>query len=175
MATFDGVKSVLMTAVIGFIGSAFGIGVPTGLAVAPIDYTQAACNIDCSARLSWTAPAEGTPTGYKVYRRLAAHEHPTLAGSVGADTTSFTDSTATVGALYSYTVTAVDGDGESAESNAVSYRKVKLISGTGCGSWSITEGTVDTGNKFTLAGLYDGSTATGTRSGGVGDLCRHIQ
>ena len=165
MATFDGVKSVLMTAVIGFVGSAFGIGAPTGLAVAPIDYTQAACNIDCSARLSWTAPAEGTPTGYKVYRRLAAHEHPTLAGSVGADATSFTDSTATVGALYSYTVTAVDGDGESAESNAVSYRKVKLISGTDCGSWSITEGTVDTGNKFTLAGLYDGSTTTGTRSG----------
>ena len=165
MSTFGRVKSVLMTAVIGFFGSAFGIGAPMGLSVAPIDYTQTACNIDCSARLIWTAPAEGTPTGYKVYRRLAAHEHPTLAGSVGADATSFTDSTATVGALYLYTVTAVDGDGESAESNAVSHRKVKLISGTDCGSWSITEGTVDTGNKFTLAGLYDGSTTTGTRSG----------
>lgn len=164
MATFDGVKSVLMTAVIGFIGSAFGIGAPTGLAVAPIDYTQAACNIDCSARLSWTAPAEGTPTGYKVYRRLAAHEHPTLAGSVGADATSFTDSTATVGALYSYTVTAVDGDGESAESTALTYRRVKRVSGADCGAWSITEGSVDTANKFTLAGLYDGTTTTGTRS-----------
>ena len=166
MATFDGVKSVLMTAVIGFIGSAFGIGAPTGLAVAPIDYTQAACNIDCSARLSWTAPAEGTPTLYKVYRRLAAHEHPTLAGSVGADATSFTDSTATVGALYSYTVTAVDGDGESAESNAVSYRKVVNMSTKANGVWSNTGTATTSWGNFSLAYLGDDNTSTAARLDG---------
>ena len=77
-------------------GAASAAEAPTGLAVAAIDYTQAACDIDCSARLSWTAPASGSPTGYNVYRRIAASENPTLAGSVDGATTTFTDMTATV-------------------------------------------------------------------------------
>ena len=68
MTTSHNGKLGLVMAIIGLAGGVFGIDAPTGLSVAQIDYTQAACNIDCSARLSWTAPAEGAPTGYKVYR-----------------------------------------------------------------------------------------------------------
>ena len=69
---------------------------PTGLSVAAIDYTQAACNIDGSAQLSWTAPA-GSPTGYNVYRRIAANENPTLAGTDAAPTTTYPAQTHKIG------------------------------------------------------------------------------
>jgi fibronectin type 3 domain-containing protein len=103
----------LATTIVCLAGITFGADAPTGLSVAQIDYTQAACNIDCSARLSWTAPA-GSPTGYNVYRRIAANENPTLAGTVAAPATTFTDTAATVGQSYLYTVTAVDAGVESA-------------------------------------------------------------
>ena len=126
-AAFLSTKHVFAALVVGLAGTAFGIGAPTGLAVAPVDYTQADCNLDCSAKLSWTAPADGAPTGYRIYRRLAAHEHPTLAGTVDAGTTAFTDTTAAVGRLYQYTVAAVDAEGEGAESAPVSYRKLENV------------------------------------------------
>jgi len=147
-------KRGLVLVLVGLIGSAFGIEAPTGLTVGQVDYTQAACNIDCSARLSWTAPAEGTPTGYKIYRRLAAHEHPTLAGTVGADTTTFTDSTAAVGRLYSYTVTATDAGGESAESSAVSYRKLENVALASKGNATLNNPTLGSG---AVANANDGA------------------
>ena len=147
------------TAAVSFLAAsaAFAIDAPTGLSVAPIDYTQAACNIDCSARLSWTAPA-GSPTGYNVYRRIAANENQTLAGTVDGATTSFTDSTATVGQPYIYTVTALDAGGESAESAAVSFRKVEnvVLGSKGYGTWNSYSSVNANGPEV----LNDGSTAT---------------
>ena len=147
-------------------GAALAADAPTGLAVAAIDYTQAACNIDCSARLSWTVPA-GSPTGYNVYRRIAAGETPTLAGTVTAPTTSFTDTTATVGQSYLYTVTAIDGEGESAESAAVSFRKVENVATTANGTWS-NSGTLTSWGGMALANLNDGDVATAARLEGWG-------
>jgi len=170
MKTAFGWKHGLMTAIIGLVGSAFGIGAPGGLTVAQIDYTQAACNLDCSAKLSWTTPAEGTPTGYKIYRRMAAHEQPTLAGTVGADTTTFTDSTATVGQTYLYTVTTTDADGESAESEAVSFRKVVNMATTANGTWSLSGTMTTSWGNYKIAHLNDGNVSTGTRIEGAGSF-----
>ena len=146
--------------------AALAADAPTGLAVAAIDYTQASCNIDCSARLSWTAPA-GSPTGYNVYRRIAATETPTLAGTVPSPTTTFTDTTATVGQSYLYTVTAVDAGGESAESASVSFRKVENVATTANGTWS-NSGTLTTWGGMSLANLSDGDVATAARLEGWG-------
>ncbi|MBQ6245236.1 MAG: fibronectin type III domain-containing protein, partial [Kiritimatiellae bacterium] len=147
-------------------GTALAIDAPTGLAVAAIDYTQASCNIDCSAHLSWTAPA-GSPTGYNVYRRIAAGETPTLAGTVAAPTTTFSDTAATVGQSYLYTVTAVDAGGESAESAAVSFRKVANVATKANGTWT-NSGTLTTWGGMALANLNDGDVATAARLEGWG-------
>ena len=165
MRTIRNIRHGLAVAIIAFAGNVFGIGAPTGLSVAPINYTQAACNIDCSAKLSWTAPAEGAATGYKIYRRIAAAETPTLAGTVDAATTSFTDSTATVGQLYLYTVTAVDAEGESEESASVSYRKVENVATKANGTWT-NSGSLTSG--YSLSNLNDGNTATFSRIEGWG-------
>ncbi len=157
----------LVMAVFGLICSAFGLGAPSGLTVTPVDFTQAACNIDCSARLSWTAPSEGSPTGYKVYRRIAANERPTLAGTVAAPTTSFTDSSATVGQTCIYTVVAVDAGGESSESDAVSFRKVENVATKANGAWT-NSGTLTSWGSFSLANLNDGDVATAARLEGWG-------
>lgn len=161
MKTIRNIRQGLAVAIIALAGNVFGIGAPTGLSVAPIDYTQAACNIDCSAKLSWTAPSDGAATGYKIYRRIAAAETPTLAGEVDAATTSFTDSTATVGQLYLYTVTAVDAQGESVESDAVSYRKVENVATKANGTWT-NSGTLSSWANQ-LGNLNDGNVSTFAR------------
>ena len=162
-------RRLIALAIAAVASSVFGIGAPTGLTVQSVDYSQAACNIDCSARLSWTAPADAAPTGYKVYRRLAAAESPTLAGTVEGAVTSFTDSTATVGQLYLYTVAAVDANGESAESESVSYRKVENVATTANGTWTNTGSSLTTGlGSFSLANLNDGNVGTSARLEGGG-------
>ena len=169
MRTIRNIRHGLAVAIIALAGNVFGIGAPTGLSVAPIDYTQAACNIDCSAKLSWTAPAEGAATGYKIYRRIAAAETPTLAGTVDGATTSFTDLTATVGQLYLYTVTAVDADGESAESDAVSYRKVENVATKANGAFSNAVSPLTSGwGNYSLDHLNDGNVGTAARLEGAG-------
>ena len=156
----------LATTIVCLAGITFGADAPTGLSVAQIDYTQAACNIDCSARLSWTAPA-GLPTGYNVYRRIAAGENPTLVGAVDGATTSFIDTAATVGQSYLYTVTSVDAGGESAESAAVSFRKVENVATTANGTWS-NSGALTTWGGMALANLNDGNVASAARLEGWG-------
>ena len=160
-------RRLIALAIAAMASSVFGIGAPTGLTVQPVDYSQAACNIDCSARLSWTAPVDAAPTGYKVYRRLAAAEIPTLAGTVDGAVTSFTDSTATVGQLYLYTVAAVDANGESAESESVSYRKVENVATKANGTWT-NSGSLTTWGSFSLSNLNDGNIATSSRIEGWG-------
>ena len=157
-------RRLIALAIAALSSSVFGIGAPTGLTVQTVDFKQAACNIDCSARLSWTAPADAAPTGYKVYRRIAAAENPTLAGTVEGAVTSFTDSTATVGQLYLYTVAAVDAEGESEESASVSYRKVENVATKANGTWT-SNGTITTGWGiiFSFDYLNDGNVGTSAR------------
>lgn len=68
--------------------------------------------------LSWTAPAGGAATGYKVYR-LAAGAAPALAGSTAGNVTQFSD-TVTADGVYSYYVVAENGTTTGQPSNAVS-------------------------------------------------------
>lgn len=158
-------RRLIALAIAVLSSSVFGIGAPTGLTVQTVDFKQAACNIDCSARLSWTAPTDAAPTAYKVYRRIAAAETPTLAGTVDGATTSFTDSTAMVGQLYLYTVAAVDAEGESEESASVSYRKVENVATKANGTWT-NSGSLTSG--YSLLNLNDGNTATFSRIEGWG-------
>jgi hypothetical protein len=61
-----------------------------------------------SVRLDWTASTDGVGvTGYDLRRGT------TLVGSVGGDTTSYTDATVSPDTSYSYTVTARDAAGNS--------------------------------------------------------------
>lgn len=162
-------RRLIAIAITAVASSVFGIDAPTGLSVAPINYTQAACNIDCSAKLSWTASSDGAATGYKIYRRIAAAETPTLAGTVDAATTSFTDLTATVGQLYLYTVTAVDAEGESAESDAVTYRKVENVATKANGAFSNAVSPLTSGwGNYSLDNLNDGNVGTAARLEGAG-------
>ena len=68
-----------------------------------------------SPSLSWSAPSsEASITNYKIYRGGSLHD------TIGA-TTSYSDSTSIVsGTTYSYTVSAVSGVGEGAQSGSTS-------------------------------------------------------
>ena len=95
--TATGTKEIVITAV--------PASVPTGLAVA---------SQSTGVVLTWNV-ATGA-SSYKVYRA----ESGGAASVVGTvDVTTFTDKTATPGVTYSYSVTAVNGAGESARSSTV--------------------------------------------------------
>jgi hypothetical protein len=70
--------------------------------------------------LSWRAPDDhgSAITGYRVYRKTASTAATQIA-SLGASANGYTDSAITAGETYTYTVTAVNAVGESAQSNAV--------------------------------------------------------
>ncbi len=70
--------------------------------------------------ISWRKPRP-LPVGYRIYRATGRFAPYTLVGTVNEpDLTSFTDATdLTPAATYVYTVTAFDGQKESAPSNAV--------------------------------------------------------
>jgi fibronectin type 3 domain-containing protein len=71
-----------------------------------------------SVSLSWSVPANGGSaiTGYNVYRGSTSGGEALL-GSVGATTTTYTDTAIVTGTAYYYEVTATNGIGESARSN----------------------------------------------------------
>ena len=71
--------------------------------------------------LTWQAPASNggsAITGYNVYRGTASGAETLLAGNMSG--TSYTDSAVTGGTQYFYKVTAVNANGESADSNEAS-------------------------------------------------------
>jgi len=65
-----------------------------------------------SVQLAWSAPASGTPTGYKIYRNAALLTTVT--------TLSYTDLAVTNGSTYTYYLKAVYPDGDSDPTAAVS-------------------------------------------------------
>jgi hypothetical protein len=70
--------------------------------------------------LSWQAPdSHNSPiTSYTVYRKTASTAAAAIA-TVGGGATQYTDTAITAGETYTYTVTATNAVGESAQSNAV--------------------------------------------------------
>ena len=88
---------------------------PIAPASAPSAPSLAASAGDATIALTWNAPADGGSalTGYRVDRSTSSGTE-TLFASVGASTTSFTDSTVGNGVTYYYQVTARNSVGESA-------------------------------------------------------------
>ncbi len=74
-----------------------------------------------SVALSWSAPAtnNGSPvSSYRIYRGISSGAE-TYLGSVGAGLTSYTDTAVNSGTMYYYTITAINGLGESVQSGEV--------------------------------------------------------
>ena len=71
--------------------------------------------------LTWQAPNDGgsTITGYKVYRKAGTGSYSVLA-TLGAGTTSYSDTQLVAGQAYTYKLSAVNANGEGAASNEVS-------------------------------------------------------
>ncbi|MFN8498610.1 MAG: fibronectin type III domain-containing protein [Anaerolineae bacterium] len=71
-----------------------------------------------NVRLTWSAPPtnNGSPlSSYRIYRGVSSGGETFLA-SVGAGVTSYTDSAVNTGTTYYYTITAINGLGESGQS-----------------------------------------------------------
>ncbi|MEA2902055.1 MAG: hypothetical protein QOH36_1942 [Actinomycetota bacterium] len=71
--------------------------------------------------LMWTAPVTGPVTGYNVYRKTASTAFAKIA-DIGA-TTSYSDSSGTVGVTYTYAVSAENGTREGPLSNQVNVTR----------------------------------------------------
>lgn len=90
--------------------------------------TPASVAADCGNQkiiVSW--PTVTGASSYNVYRSTSAGATGTLAGN--STTTSYIDTSGTVGATYYYTVKAVNSSGESAASSEVSETFYKLLAG----------------------------------------------
>ena len=117
---------------------------PTGAPQSPTALTITTNYL--SLTLNWTA-ALGSPTGYNVKRSTSTGAETTLPAGTNVSGTSFTDTTVVVGTQYFYTVSAVNGDGESADSSEVS---------------GIAPGTPSAYESFNYGSLANGTATTGT-------------
>ncbi len=134
-----------------------------------------------SLTLNWTA-ALGAPTSYNVKRSITSGTEVTLASGTNVTGTTFTDNTVVIGTNYFYTVSAINGSGEGADSSEVtgaapgtpsayeSFNYSSLTNGiasTGAGftgNWMITNGaSVVTG--LTYPNLYTSNSALQVTSG----------
>ena len=86
---------------------------PTGLAGQELSGAR--------VRLTWTDHA-GNELGFRVQRARGSQGTFVLVGSVAANVTTFTDTTATAGKTYRYRVRAYNDEGPSSWSNTVSIR-----------------------------------------------------
>lgn len=109
--------------------------------------------------VSW--PAATGATSYNVYRSTTTGTAGTLAGS--STTTSYVDTSGTVGATYYYTVKAVNSSGASAASAEVSETFYKLLAGALQGK------SLSLANNVTT---YAGSSGFGGFTDGVGSAAR---
>ena len=73
-----------------------------------------------SVTLNWTAPTQGTVTGYRVFRGTDADSLSPIVQDTGNTSTEYTDSTVAVETTYHYAVLALSQDGDGAQSAAVS-------------------------------------------------------
>jgi len=145
-------------------------GLPTGLPGAPVNLQAEPGNR--MAKLTWEAPEDdgGTPiTSYRIYRALGT-EDAGMAGEVDGDVLLFEDTGLINNQQYKYHVTAVNGRGESSQSQIV------LVLPLGLASKPLSL-TIATGDSFIDLGwgtpASDGGAAIsgynvykGTRSGG---------
>lgn len=91
--------------------------VPTGLAATPGNNQVA---------LTWTAPAIGSPTSYKVLRGIVSGTY-TITNTTAS--TSYTDATAVNGTPYYYVVRAVNATGASTNSSEVTATPAAFVNG----------------------------------------------
>ena len=73
-----------------------------------------------SVTLNWTAPTQGTVTGYRVFRGTDADSLSAIAQDTGNTSTEYTDSTVAEETAYHYAVLALSQDGDGAQSAALS-------------------------------------------------------
>ncbi len=103
--------------------------------------------------VSWSAVTGAS--SYNVYRSTSAGVTGTLAGS--STTTSYVDTSGTVGATYYYTVKAVNSSGEGAASSEVSETFYRLLAGAMQGkSLSITGAVTTFAGSSGFSGLTNG-------------------
>ncbi|MGW1670297.1 fibronectin type III domain-containing protein [Streptomyces sp. NPDC002324] len=113
---------------------------PAGLTAAYSDTTQ-------QTGLSWRKNAEADLAGYRVYRRVAATTATDwqILRTLGATTTSYTDTPAATGETYEYLVRAYDKAGNrSADTSTASVTSVAVTTPTG-----LTATGTDTGIHLT--------------------------
>ena len=73
-----------------------------------------------SVTLSWTAPSQGTVTGYKVLRGTETDSLSAITQDTGNTSTEYTDSTVDAETTYFYTVLVLSQDGDGQQSATVS-------------------------------------------------------
>ena len=84
---------------------------PTGLTASRVAHD--------SVTLSWTAPTQGTVTGYRIFRGTDANSLAAIVDDTGSAGTEFTDSTVRAETTYYYAVRALSQDGDGAQSATV--------------------------------------------------------
>jgi hypothetical protein len=116
--------------------------------------------IGANPALSWSAPSsEATITNYKIYRAGSLHD------TISASPTTYSDSTSVVaGTTYAYTVSAVSGVGEGAQSASVN-----VLAGTppnpATGVTASIPNTATAPLDVTVSFSPSGTTGTGTVTG----------
>ena len=73
-----------------------------------------------SVTLSWTAPSQGTVTGYKVFRGSETDSLSAITQDTGNTSTEYTDSTVDAETTYFYAVLVLSQDGDGQQSATVS-------------------------------------------------------
>ncbi|HXI72120.1 MAG TPA: Ig-like domain-containing protein [Verrucomicrobiae bacterium] len=120
---------------------------PTGVPQAPTSLTLTTNYL--SLTLNWTA-ALGAPTGYNVKRSTSTGGETTLPAGTNVAGTSFTDTTVVTGTQYFYTVSAVNGSGEGADSAEVTGAATGLPTAYEPFNYeSLANGNATTGTGFT--------------------------
>ena len=84
---------------------------PTGLTASRVTHD--------SVTLSWTAPTQGTVTGYRIFRGTDADSLAAIVQDTGNTSTEYTDSTVAAETTYHYAVLALSQDGDGAQSATV--------------------------------------------------------
>ncbi len=127
-----------------------------GIPLAPTNLSATAG--DNAVTLDWTGNTDAT--SYNIYRGTSAGGESGTPLATGITLTTYTDSTASNGTTYFYTVTAVDSAGASPQSNEAS--STPDVS-AGPLSWF----TFDEGSGSTTTGTGSAGSLTGTLEGGV--------
>lgn len=117
---------------------------PTGLSATTASSTQ--------VNLTWTAPS-GIVSGYNVYRGTTSGGESTTPLNITLITgTSFSDTTASPGITYYYTVVAVNAGGASGKSNEASAQAGLFTTAADIGGPSPTGSSAFDGTTYTIKG-----------------------